>query len=133
MTMKEMQPGIKGLREITVTDRDTAAVYGSGSLEVFGTPAMIALMEKTALNSIVPYLDETEGSVGTALDVKHTAATPVGMKVTCESELIEVDRKRLVFRLSVRDEAGPIGEGTHERFVIDNEKFMEKANGKRAH
>ena len=129
--MKEMQPGIKGLQEITVTDRDTAAVYGSGSLEVFGTPAMIALMEKTALNSIVPYLDETEGSVGTALDVKHTAATPVGMKVTCESELIEVDRKRLVFRLSVRDEAGPIGEGTHERFVIDNEKFMQKAEGKR--
>ena len=131
--MKDMQTGIKGLQEITVTDRDTAAVYGSGSLEVFGTPAMIALMEKTALNSIVPYLDETEGSVGTALDVKHTAATPVGMKVTCESELVEVDRKRLVFRLSVRDEAGPIGEGTHERFVIDNEKFMEKANGKRAH
>ena len=131
--MKEMQPGIKGLQEITVTGSDTAAVYGSGSLEVFGTPAMIALMEKTALNSIVPYLDETEGSVGTALDVKHTAATPVGMKVTCESELVEVDRKRLVFRLSVRDEAGLIGEGTHERFVIDNEKFMEKANGKRAH
>lgn len=129
--MKDMQTGIKGLQEITVTDRDTAAVYGSGSLEVFGTPAMIALMEKTALNSIVPYLDETEGSVGTALDVKHTAATPVGMKVTCESELIEVDRKRLVFRLSVRDEAGPIGEGTHERFVIDNEKFMQKAEGKR--
>ena len=129
--MKEMQPGIKGLQEITVTESDTAAVYGSGSLEVFGTPAMIALMEKTALNSIVPYLDETEGSVGTALDVKHTAATPVGMKVTCESELVEVDRKRLVFRLSVRDEAGPIGEGTHERFVIDNEKFMQKAEGKR--
>ena len=129
--MKDVQTGIKGLQEITVTDRDTAAVYGSGSLEVFGTPAMIALMEKTALNSIVPYLDETEGSVGTALDVKHTAATPVGMKVTCESELIEVDRKRLVFRLSVRDEAGPIGEGTHERFVIDNEKFMQKAEGKR--
>ena len=129
--MKDVQTGIKGLQEITVTESDTAAVYGSGSLEVFGTPAMIALMEKTALNSIVPYLDETEGSVGTALDVKHTAATPVGMKVTCESELIEVDRKRLVFRLSVRDEAGPIGEGTHERFVIDNEKFMQKAEGKR--
>ena len=129
--MKEMQPGIKGLQEITVTGSDTAAVYGSGSLEVFGTPAMIALMEKTALNSIVPYLDETEGSVGTALNVKHTAATPIGMKVTCESELVEVDRKRLVFRLSVRDEAGPIGEGTHERFVIDNEKFMQKAEGKR--
>ena len=131
--MKEMQPGIKGFQEMTVTDRDTAAVYGSGSLEVFGTPAMIALMEKTALTSIEPFLEDGEGSVGTALDVKHTAATPVGMKVTCESELVEADRRRLVFRLNVRDEAGPVGEGTHERFVIDNKKFMQKAEGKRTH
>ena len=129
--MKTMEPGIRGKQELTVTDKDTAKVYGSGSLEVFGTPAMIALMEKTCLNSIIPFLDEGEGSVGTALDVKHTSATPVGMRVTCESELIEADRKRLVFRVSARDEAGPIGEGTHERFVITNDKFMEKANAKR--
>ena len=130
--MKTIEPGIKGKQEITVTDRDTAKVYGSGSLEVFGTPAMIALMEKTALTSIEPYLDEGEGSVGTALDVKHTAATPVGMKVTCESELTEADRKRLVFRVTAYDEAGPVGEGTHERFVITNDRFMEKANAKRS-
>lgn len=128
--MKPMTPGIKGKQELTVADKDTAKVYGSGSLEVFGTPAMIALMEKTALTSIEPFLDDGEGSVGTALDVKHTAATPVGMKVTCESELIEVDRKRLVFRVAAHDECGPIGEGTHERFVISNDKFMEKANSK---
>ena len=96
-----------------------------------GTPAMIALMEKTALNSIAPYLDEGEGSVGTALDVKHTAATPVGMRVVCESELTEIDRKRLTFRVSAYDEAGPIGEGTHERFIIQNDSFMEKTYGKR--
>lgn len=128
--MKPMNAGIKGKQELTVSEKDTAKVYGSGSLEVFGTPAIIALMEKTALTSIEPYLDEGEGSVGTALDVKHTAATPVGMKVVCESELIEVDRKRLTFRVTARDESGPIGEGTHERFVIQNEPFMEKANGK---
>ena len=126
-----LTPGIRGCAEVLVSGMNTAAALGSGTLPVFSTPSMIALMEKTALNSIVPYLDETEGSVGTALTVKHTAATPIGMKVTCESELVEVDRKRLVFRLSVRDEAGPIGEGTHERFVIDNEKFMQKAEGKR--
>ena len=125
--MQQLQLGIKGHQEITVTEKDTASVYGSGSLAVFGTPAMIALMEKTALMSIEPFLDAGEGSVGTALDVKHTAATPVGMRVTCESELIEVDRKRLTFRVTAHDEAGPIGEGTHERFVIQNEPFMEKA------
>lgn len=128
--MQQLQTGIKGHQEITVTKKDTASVYGSGALEVFGTPAMIALMEKTALKSIEPFLDEGEGSVGTALDVKHTAATPVGMRVICESELIEVDRKRLTFRVTARDEAGPIGEGTHERFVIQNEPFMEKAANK---
>ena len=129
--MKDIQPGIRGTQTLTVTDRDTAAVYGSGSLHVFGTPAMIALMEKTALKSIEAYLDEGEGSVGTALDVKHTAATPVGMTVTCESELIAVDRRRLTFRVFTRDEAGAIGEGTHERFVINNEAFMKKADEKR--
>lgn len=129
--MKELTPGIKGKQELTVTEQDTAKVYGSGTLEVFGTPAMIALMEKTALTSIEPFLEDGEGSVGTALDVRHTAATPVGMTVICESELIEVDRKRLVFRVSARDETGAIGEGTHERFVIVNDRFMEKANAKR--
>ena len=127
-----LQPGLKGKQEITVTDKDTAAVYGSGSLAVFGTPAMIALMEKTALTSIEPFLEEGQGSVGTKLDVAHTAATPVGMKVWCESELIEVDRKRLVFRVNAFDEAGAIGQGTHERFIIDNVKFMEKASAKKA-
>ena len=125
--MKELKTGIKGKEEMTVTERDTAKVYGSGALEVFGTPAMIALMEKTALNSILPYLDEGEGSVGTALNVKHVAATPVGRTVVCESELIEVDRKRLTFSVTAHDEAGLIGEGTHERFVIVNDRFLQKA------
>lgn len=128
--MKEIPVGTRGECALTVTDKDTAKVYGSGSLEVFGTPAMIALMEKCALESIIPYLDEGEGSVGTALHVTHVAATPVGMKVRCESTLTERDRKRLTFEVKAFDEAGLIGEGTHERFVIQNESFMTKANAK---
>ena len=125
--MADLKVGVLGKEEMTVTEKDTAKVYGSGDLEVFGTPAMIALMEKTALNSIVPFLEEGEGSVGTKLDIRHVAATPVGMKVRCESELVGVDRRRLTFTVKAYDEAGLIGEGEHERFVISSERFMAKA------
>lgn len=123
--------GITGKEILTVGANDTARVYGSGTLEVFATPAMIALMEKTCLNSVAPYLEEGEGTVGTLLNVKHTAATPVGMQVTVESKLIEVDRRRLVFEVKAYDEAGAIGEGIHERFVIQSERFQTKANEKK--
>ena len=99
-------------------------------LEVFATPMMIALMEKTACESVAPYLEKGSGTVGTELNVKHVAATPIGMQVTCETELVEVDGRRLVFHVKASDEAGLIGEGTHERFIINNEKFQSKANGK---
>ena len=122
--------GIKGHTEITVTEEKTAKAMGSGTLPVFATPAMIALMEKTAYQSVQHALEEGCGSVGTYLDVKHTAATPLGMKVTCESELIEVEGRRLVFSVKAYDEAGLIGEGKHERFVIQNEKFLAKTNSK---
>lgn len=104
----------------------SASVVGSGGLEVFSTPSMIALMENTAAGSLAPHLEEGQGSVGTAVNIKHIAATPLGMKVTCESEIIEIDRRRLVFSVKAYDEKGLIGEGTHERFIIDNEKFMNK-------
>lgn len=128
-----LEKGIQGKQELIVGSNDTARVYGSGSLEVFGTPAMIALMEKTCLKSVEPYLQEGEGTVGTMLNVKHTAATPVGMKVTVESRLVEVDRRRLLFEVLAYDECGPIGEGTHERFVIQSDKFQAKANDKLNH
>ncbi len=125
-----LQLGIKGNQEILVTDKDTAKAVGSGGLNVFATPAMIALAEKTALQSILEYLSEGESTVGTKLDISHIAATPVGLKVSCETELIEIDRRRLVFSVNVFDEVEKIGEGTHERFIVNDEKFMTKAESK---
>ena len=125
-----LETGIKGKEELTVTEEITAKVVGSGGLEVFATPMMIALSEKTALTSIMQYLEEGQSTVGTKVDIAHIAATPVGMKVTCETELIEIDRRRLVFSVNVYDEIEKIAEGTHERFIVDNEKFISKAYGK---
>lgn len=125
-----LEAGIKGTGSVEIVRENTAAAVGSGMLEVFATPMMIALMEKTACESVAPYLEEGSGTVGTELNVKHVAATPIGMQVTCETELVEVDGRRLVFHVKASDEAGLIGEGTHERFIINNEKFQSKANGK---
>ena len=126
-----LKEGVKGTQEIMVTEENTAKVMGSDALDVFATPAMIALMEKTAWESVQPYLEEGSGTVGTLMNVKHVAATPVGMEVTCETKLVEVDRKRLVFEVKAYDAAGVIGEGTHERFIIDNERFLAKAEAKK--
>lgn len=126
----EITKGIKGRKEYIVTKELTAAAVGSGLLEVYGTPYMIALMEETCHTSIGQFLEEGQGTVGISLEIKHTAATPVGMKVWCESQLVEVDGKRLVFKVQAFDQVGPIGEGTHQRFIIDNEKFLEKTNSK---
>ena len=125
-----LEVGIKGKDTVQVVYENTAVAVGSGVLEVFATPMMIALMEKTACNSVIPYLDEGDGSVGTELNVKHVAATPIGMTVTCESELIEVEGRRLVFKVEAYDEVGLIGKGTHERFIVNNEKFQNKADNK---
>lgn len=121
---------IKGNEELLVDENYTAKTMGSGTLEVFATPAMIALMEKTAWKSVQDHLDEGQGTVGIALDVKHVAATPLGMKVCCESQLIQIDGKKLTFSVKAYDEIGLIGEGTHERFIVMNEKFQNKANEK---
>ena len=126
-----LEPGIKGTKTVRVTSENTAKAYGSGQLEVFATPAMIALIEQTAWQSVAGELGEGEGTVGTRVDVSHSAATPLGMEVRCETELMEVDRRRLVFRAEVFDEAGLVGEGTHERFIIRNEPFLQKANQKK--
>lgn len=122
--------GIKGKQELIVTEDKTAKTYGSGTLEVFGTPAMIAFMENTALKSVAEYIGEGNGTVGTKLNVNHVAATPVGMKVVCETELMKVDGRALTFEVKAYDECGLIGEGTHERFIIMEEKFQAKANSK---
>ena len=122
--------GIKGTRTVTVNEENTAKAMGSGTLDVFATPALIALMEETCWRSVANELEEGCGTVGTLLEIKHTAPTPVGMKVTCESTLTEVDGRRLVFEVIARDAKGVVGEGKHERFVVQNEKFQVKANAK---
>lgn len=125
-----LQTGIKGKQTIVVTPAQTAAHYGSGALEVFATPAMVALLEETAWKSVQPYLEPGQGTVGTRVDVRHLAATPLGMQVTCESELVEIDRRRLVFQVEIYDEKTKVGEGIHERFVIQSDKFLAAANAK---
>ena len=108
-----LEIGIKGHGKLTVTDSMTAAALGSGAIEVLSTPIMIALMEKTSRMSIADYLEENQRTVGTVVNIKHLAATPVGMEVTCETELIEIDRRRLVFKVACYDKDGIIGEGLH--------------------
>lgn len=127
-----LEAGIRGEQKVEVVYENTATAVGSGVLKVFATPCMLALMEKTACDSIIPYLDEGWGSVGTEVNIRHVSATPIGMTVRCESELIEVDGRRLVFTVKAYDEAGLIGEGTHERFIVNNEKFQSKADNKEA-
>ncbi|MBQ8613699.1 MAG: thioesterase family protein [Ruminiclostridium sp.] len=122
--------GTKGLLSEIVTDDKTAAAMGSGTLPVYATPAMIALMEKTAMLSVAPSLGENEATVGTLLEISHLAACGTGTKVTCESELVEIDRKRLVFNVSAYNGETLIGKGRHERFIINTVKFMEKVNSK---
>lgn len=126
-----MEAGIKYTQQLTVTEKDTAKAYTSGTLEVFATPAMIALMENTCMNAVADQLEEGCATVGTALNVKHVSATPVGMTVRCECELTAVDGRALTFTVAAYDEAGLIGEGTHERFIIKADKFMAKAEAKR--
>lgn len=127
-----LRTGIKGRIEITVKQTDTAAAFESGLLPVFATPAMIALMEKTAYTSIEGELEAGMSTVGTLVNIKHLSATPTGMRVVCESELVEVDGRRLLFNVKAYDECGVIGEGTHERFIINSEKFLSKTNSKRS-
>ena len=121
-----LKPGLTFTLKKKVTHNDTAAFYGSGLHEVFSTPAMIALMEGTSVRVVEKYLDEDEGTVGTEVNVRHLKSTPVGMEVTCTSELVKVDDRRLTFTVTVFNENEKIGEGTHERFIINNRRFREK-------
>ena len=125
-----MEIGIKGRAETVVNHENTAKLVGYGELEVFATPQMIALMEQAAASSVAGELGEGQGTVGTLLNVSHDAATPLGMKVWAETELVEVDRRRLVFDVKAYDECGLIGQGKHERFIIQNDKFLAKVNAK---
>ncbi len=126
-----MEAGIQGTRRITVTKEMSAKAMGSGELQVFSTPSMIALVEETAWKSVSPSLERGQGTVGTLVNVRHLSATPIGMDVHCETTLTEVDGRRLVFSVRVTDEIGLIGEGTHERYIISNGDFQNRADAKK--
>ena len=125
-----LEAGIKGRKEDIVTQENSARAIGSGLLDVYATPSMIALMEGCCHESVEEFLDEGCGSVGISLNVKHVAATPIGMKVYCESELVKADGRFLTFNVRAFDEKGLIGEGVHERCIINNEKFLKRVNAK---
>lgn len=121
-----LKVGIEGRKDIVVSKDVSAKSAASGEMDVFGTPFVIALMEQAADQSVRPYLGAGLATVGTAVNISHTAATPMGMAAYAVSNLIEIDNRRLVFNVAVFDEAGKVAEGTHERFIIDKEKFMAK-------
>lgn len=125
-----LEPGIRGEARQTVGPAQTARAVGSGNLPVLATPALLALMERAAMESVRPHLDEGQDTVGVRADIAHLAATPEGMEVCCQSELIAVDRRKLTFRLTAHDGAELICEGTHERVVVDAARFMRRAGAK---
>lgn len=120
--------GVRGNAQTIVTVSNTAKSMGSGDLEVLATPAMVALMEQAAVNALE--LSDDQSTVGTSLNITHSAATAIGVKITASAELIEIDRRRLVFSVEASDEAGQIGVGKHERFIIDKEPFVKKAKNR---
>ncbi|MFC2159154.1 thioesterase family protein [Actinomycetota bacterium] len=113
-----------------VNGDNTALKFGSGSVDVFGTPAMIALMETASINTVDEKLPEGFATVGVDLNIKHIAATPKGMNITASAELTEIDGKRLVFKVEAFDEVEKIGEGTHQRFIIELDKFKSRVQNK---
>lgn len=125
-----LKPGMAAQVEKVVSEEDTAVRFGSGGVRVFATPMMIALMENAALNAVDPYLGEGHATVGVSLDVKHMAATPVGMRVTANAELLEIVGKKLTFKVEAYDEQEKIGEGIHVRYIIDVSKFIERTEKK---
>lgn len=119
--------GMKGRAEAEVNDQNTAMSAGSGTLPVFATPWMCALMEKASWTAVAPALAQGESTVGTKLNISHLSATPVGLKVWAESEVTAVDGKRIELKVAAYDEKGLIGEGTHERFIVTDQRFLDKA------
>ncbi len=126
----ELKPGLTGTAEIVVGTRDTAPHVGSGKIGVLATPIMVNLMEAAALQAVERFLPPGYQTVGTHLDVKHFAATPVGLRVRAEAELLKLEGRTLTFRLRAADEREVIGEGTHERLIINVARFDQRMQGK---
>jgi fluoroacetyl-CoA thioesterase len=128
--MDKLAPGLTAEIKMTVTEADTADRWGSGSVPVLGTPTLVGLMEQAAVQALAGHLPAGHTSVGGRIDVHHLAPTPVGLQVRARAELLAVEGRRLVFRVEAWDEAERIGEATHERFVVDEGRFVVKAYDK---
>jgi len=126
-----LKPGLEGRKTDIVTESNVANAWGSGGLAVFATPAMIAFMEIAAHSAVDPLLPPGWSTVGTELNIKHLSATPLGMEVSARAELLSIDGRALVFKVEAFDEAGKIGEGTHSRFIVENERFLAKIKNKK--
>ena len=127
---ESLKPGLTGTAEIVVGTRDTAPHVGSGKIGVLATPIMVNLMEAAALQAVERFMPAGYQTVGTHLDVKHFAATPVGLRVRAEAELVKVEGRTLTFRLRAADEREAIGEGVHERLIINVERFDQRMQRK---
>ena len=128
--MTQLTLGLNAEITLTVTEADTAAKWGSGLVPVFGTPSLVGLMEAAAVKALEGHLPEGQTTVGGHIDVRHLAATPVGMQVRARAELTSIDGRKLTFQIEAWDEVEKIGEALHERFVIDTEKFIARAKAK---
>ncbi|MFZ5987990.1 MAG: thioesterase family protein [Bacillota bacterium] len=125
-----LKVGLTASVETRVFSKSTAEEFGSGDLDVYATPAMISLMERAALSAVSLHLPKGYSTVGTAVSIRHIAATPVGMKVKAVAELVGIEGRKLTFKIEAFDAVEKIGEGCHERYVISAEKFREKVYGK---
>ena len=126
----DIKVGMKGEVSTLVEKEDTAQQVGSGSLLVYATPCMVALMEGAACDAIEEALSETQTTVGTELNIQHVSATPVGLEVRAEAQVIAVDGKVITFQVNAYDEAGEIGKGTHKRVIVSSQRFLDKAYSK---
>jgi predicted thioesterase len=129
--MEKITIGLAGESSVTVSEALSATHFGSGNVVVYATPAMIALMEAAAVAAIDPLLPEGQASVGTAINVRHLAATPLGQRVRARAEVTAVEGRQVTFSVEAWDEKERIGEGTHTRFVVDVARFRQRVEGKK--
>ncbi len=129
--MAELRPGLSGELEHVVTEADTAAQWGSGLVPVVSTPALVGLMEGASVKALEGSLEAGQTTVGSRIDMRHLAATPVGLKVRARAELIAVDGRKLTFKIQAWDGVEVVGEASHERFVIDVARFLARVESKR--
>ena len=127
-----IKPGLTSEKTWQVDSQHLATSFGSGLVDVLATPVLVRFCEETARTAVDPLLSEGQKTVGTRIKLRHLAATPLGMHVTIHAELVEVDDRRLRFRIEARDEVEPIGEAEHERFIIDVERFERRIAEKRS-